>query len=117
MNKKEITTFFVDKITNKDFDEDIYNQLAKNIAKTIDIDLGKIPLVDLLTAYTQYKVLEFENKQLEQEKENLIKHLENEINEIKEAGLNNGCYDEYLSGRLDSNEAILERIKEKNKIN
>ena len=51
-------TFFNDEIDYKDLDESIYSQFAKTMAKNIDIDLAKTPLVDILTGYTRYRILQ-----------------------------------------------------------
>ena len=59
MNKEEI--LFKDKITIDDYNENIYTQIAKNMAKALDIDLAKTPLVDLITTYTNYITLQQKN--------------------------------------------------------
>ena len=51
-------TFFKDEIDYKDLDESIYTQFAKTMAKNVDIDLAKTPLVDILTGYTRYRILQ-----------------------------------------------------------
>jgi len=59
MNEIKIDdTFFKDEIDYKDLDESIYTQFAKTMAKNVDIDLSKTPLVDLLTGYTRYRILQ-----------------------------------------------------------
>ena len=59
MNEFKIDdTFFKDKIDYKDLDESIYTQFAKTMAKNVDIDLAKTPLVDILTGYTRYRILQ-----------------------------------------------------------
>ena len=59
MNEFKIDdTFFKDEIDYKDLDESIYTQFAKTIAKNVDIDLAKTPLVDILTGYTKYRILQ-----------------------------------------------------------
>ena len=50
--------FFKDEIDYKDLDESIYTQFAKTMAKNVDIDLAKTPLVDILTGYTRYRILQ-----------------------------------------------------------
>lgn len=50
--------FFKDEIDYKNLDESIYNQIAKTMAKNVDTDLAKTPLVDILTGYTRYIVLQ-----------------------------------------------------------
>ena len=60
MNEFKIDdTFFKDEIDYKDLDESIYTQFAKTMAKNVDIDLAKTPLVDILTGYTRYRILQF----------------------------------------------------------
>ena len=71
--------FFKDKIDFKDFEENIYNQLSKTMARSVDIDLAKTPLVDILTGYTRYVILE---KQLEAY-ENMRKEAINKLKEHK----------------------------------
>jgi hypothetical protein len=51
-------TFFKDEIDYKNLDESIYTQFAKTMAKNVDIDLAKTPLVDILTGYTRYRILQ-----------------------------------------------------------
>lgn len=59
MNEFKIDdTFFKDEIDYKDLDESIYTQFAKTMAKNVDIDLAKTPLVDILTGYTRYRILQ-----------------------------------------------------------
>ena len=59
MNEFKINdTFFKDEIDYKDLDESIYTQFAKTMAKNVDIDLAKTPLVDILTGYTRYRILQ-----------------------------------------------------------
>lgn len=59
MNEYKIDdTFFKDEIDYKDLDESIYTQFAKTMAKNVDIDLAKTPLVDILTGYTRYRILQ-----------------------------------------------------------
>lgn len=48
--------FFKDEIDYKDLGESIYIQYAKTMAKNVDIDLAKTPLVDILTGYTKYRI-------------------------------------------------------------
>ena len=60
MNEFKIDdTFFKNEIDYKDLDESIYTQFAKTMAKNVDIDLAKTPLVDILTGYTRYRILQF----------------------------------------------------------
>jgi hypothetical protein len=59
MNEFKIDdTFFKDEIDYKNLDESIYTQFAKTMAKNVDIDLAKTPLVDILTGYTRYRILQ-----------------------------------------------------------
>lgn len=67
-------TFFKDEIDYKNLDENIYTQFAKTMAKNVDIDLVKTPLIDILTGYTRYRILQSKiDKTIELiEKEDLI---------------------------------------------
>ncbi len=82
MDKEEI--LFKEKIITIDdcdeCNESIYTQFAQNIAKSMDIDLAKTPLVDLLTTYTHYITIQQRNKYLQQR----IDKLETSINEYIE---------------------------------
>lgn len=49
--------FFKVDIEDGTLSEDIYQQLAKNMAKAVDIDIANTPLVDLLTGYINYEKL------------------------------------------------------------
>lgn len=81
MNQKvvfDFDEFFKDYFNTDDIKERIYNQMAKTIAKGIDIDLAKTPLVDLITGYTRYKQMEFEVKNLE----NRLKEKDKVVNDL-----------------------------------
>lgn len=80
MNKEEI--LFKDKITIDDYNENIYTQIAKNMAKALDIDLAKTPLVDLITTYTNYITLQQKNIDLQQR----IDKAKDKIKELYELG-------------------------------
>lgn len=73
MNEFKIDdTFFKDEIDYKDLDESIYTQIAKTMAKNVDIDLAKTPLVDILTGYTRYRILQSKiDKAIEYIEENI----------------------------------------------
>lgn len=58
MSDEEIKAIIEDEIDYKDLDESIYTQFAKTMAKNVDTDIAKTPLVDLLTGYTRYKMLQ-----------------------------------------------------------
>lgn len=66
---------FKDRITKEDFDNEIYHQLAKSIAKAGDIDLAKVPLVDLITTYVNYRELQQQNEFLTK-RENKLQTIE-----------------------------------------
>ena len=57
-------TFFKDKFDYNGFEDNIYNQFAKMMARNVDIDLAKTPLVDILTGYTRYRESEYICEQL-----------------------------------------------------
>ena len=61
--------FFKDEINYNGLEDRIYNQLAKTMARNIDIDFAKTPIVDILTGYTKYREAEEKVEQLE----NIIK--------------------------------------------
>lgn len=65
--KKDNERLFKDDITKDILDNEIYNQMARNIAKACDIDLAKTPLVDLITTYIDYNSLKFKNKIIKEE--------------------------------------------------
>lgn len=65
--KKDNERLFKDDITKDVLDNEIYNQMARNIAKACDIDLAKTPLVDLITTYIDYNSLKFKNKIIKEE--------------------------------------------------
>ena len=50
-----------------DYDENIYQKLARATARAVDINLGKTTLADLLDGYTKSEVLQKENNQLKEE--------------------------------------------------
>ena len=60
--KEDNERLFKDDIAKEVLDNEIYNQMARNIAKAVDIDLAKTPLVDLITTYIDYNSLKFKNK-------------------------------------------------------
>lgn len=66
---------FKDRITKEDFDNEIYYQIAKSIAKAGDIDLAKVPLVDLITTYVNYRELQKQNEFLTK-RENKLQTIE-----------------------------------------
>ena len=70
-------TFFKDNFDITGIEDNIYNQIAKTMARNVDIDLAKTPLVDILTGYTRYKEAEYELQQ----KENIIKEAREYIEE------------------------------------
>ena len=61
--------FFKDKIDYCGLEDNIYNQLSRTIARAVDIDFAKTPVVDILTGYTRYIEAEKRVEQLE----NIIK--------------------------------------------
>lgn len=77
-------TFFKDEIDYKNLDDSIYTQFAKTMAKNVDIDLAKTPLVDILTGYTRYR--------------NLQSKIDKAINKLEKYGLvdKNGNFNAYL---------------------
>ena len=80
----KVDEFFKDNFDTTGIDDNIYNQIAKDMARCIDIDLAKTPLVDILTGYTRYKEAEYELQQ----KENIIKEVR-ELAIIKKARVEN----------------------------
>ena len=90
-------TFFKDKFDCSEFEDNIYNQMANTMAKNVDIDLAKTPLVDILTGYTRYKTAEVEVDRLN----NIINELEKYLDEA--LGQDMYRYDFYI---------ILKKLKE-----
>lgn len=75
MEAKEIKIddiFFKNNFDCSSFENDIYNQFAKTMARSVDIDLAKTPLVDILTGYIRYNEAE---QELERYK-NIVDELE-----------------------------------------
>lgn len=51
--------FFKDEIVlDEAVESEMYEQLIKNCARSIDIDFAKTPLVDLITGYQRNKILD-----------------------------------------------------------
>lgn len=63
--------FFKDKIDYCGLEDNIYNQLARTMARNVDIDFAKTPIVDILTGYTRYREAENRVEQLEKENKEL----------------------------------------------
>ena len=80
MNKKTTVKqnnfrFFKEEIDiDEDIKEGMYEQLIKNMAKDIDIDFAKTPLVDLLTGYKKYKILEDKINKVIKDLKNTLKY-------------------------------------------
>ena len=84
--EKNSEKLFKEDITKDVLDNEIYNQMARNLAKAYDIDIAKTPLVDLITTYIDYnslkaknKIIIEENKVLKEKQKEFIKWLENKI--------------------------------------
>lgn len=67
--------FFKDKIDYCGLEDNIYNQLSKTMARAVDIDFAKTPIIDILTGYTRYREAEKKIEQLE----NIRKEIKKEI--------------------------------------
>ncbi len=107
MNKFKIDdTFFKDEIDYKDLDESIYTQFAKTMAKNVDIDLAKTPLVDILTGYTRYRILQSKiDKAIEYIENNL------EVNEHGDYVVYLGKNENELSGILKEEKTDEETVQ------
>ena len=73
MKEIEFDEFFKDNFDTTGIEDNIYNQIAKDLARGIDIDLAKTPLVDILTGYTRYKIQELEIERLKDQLNDEIK--------------------------------------------
>lgn len=103
--------FFKDKMDCEQFEDNIYNQIAKTMARNIDIDLAKTPLVDILTGYTRYREAEKEIERLSNIINNAIKYVEKNTHNIYADG-----YRDRETGELLSIEKtpIVNRVFSKN---
>lgn len=85
--KKDNERLFKDDITKDVLDNEIYNQMARNIAKACDIDLAKTPLVDLITTYIDYNSLKFKNKIIKEENQKYKETIDKAIEYLKKWGI------------------------------
>lgn len=90
--------FFKDKIDYCGLEDNIYNQLVRTMAREVDIDFAKTPIIDILTGYTRYR-----------EAEEKVKQLENKVKEAMEYIYDN----EKEYGSLEANEKIILNILNK----
>ena len=68
--------FFKDKIDYCGLEDNIYNQLSRTMAKAVDIDFAKTPIIDILTGYTRYIEAEKKVEQLENIRKEVIESIE-----------------------------------------
>lgn len=79
--------FFKDKIDYCGLEDSIYNQLSRTMARNVDIDFAKTPVIDILTGYTRYTEAEKRAEQLEERCEYLERsnnRREDEIIELRD---------------------------------
>lgn len=105
--KEDNERLFKDDITKDVLDNEIYNQMARNVAKAVDIDLAKTPLVDLITTYIDYNSLKFKNKIIK-EKNQKYKKVINKISDI--INYEHNFYDDITNMRNDI-EKILKEVE------
>ena len=74
-NGKIPDDFFKDKIDYCGLEDNIYNQLARTMARNVDIDFAKTPIIDILTGYTRYIEAEKRVEQLENMRKEAIKYV------------------------------------------
>lgn len=67
--------FFKEKMDTLEYEENIYNQFAKSMAKATDIDLAKTPLVDLITGYIECKNYESYAKLIQERNDKAIEYI------------------------------------------
>lgn len=67
--------FFKDKIDYCGLEDNIYNQLARTMARNVDIDFAKTPIIDILTGYTRYREAEKKIEQLENIRKEVIEFI------------------------------------------
>ena len=72
-------TFLKDNFDITGIEDNIYNQMAKTMARNVDIELAKTPLVDILTGYTRYKEAEYELQQKEKIIKEVREYIENDM--------------------------------------
>lgn len=118
MNKKTIVKqnnfrFFKEEIDiDEDIKEGMYEQLIKNMAKDIDIDFAKTPLVDLLTGYKRYKILEDKINKAIEDLKGTLKINRHYIEETKYGKNEWICMDiDHIQELID----MLEEVKENGK--
>lgn len=73
--------FFKDKIDYCGLEDNIYNQLARTMARNVDIDFAKTPIIDILTGYTRYREAEKKIEQLENIRKEAIRYMKSIENE------------------------------------
>ena len=103
--KKDNERLFKDDITKDVLDNEIYNQMARNIAKACDIDLAKTPLVDLITTYIDYNSLKFKNKIIKEKNQKYKEAINKAIDYLENTTI---VSDSYYHQR----ECLLEILKE-----
>ena len=74
--------FFKDKIDYCGLEDNIYNQLVRTMAREVDIDFAKTPIIDILTGYTRYKEAEEKVEQLENIRKEVIEYLEYQLSQM-----------------------------------
>lgn len=74
--------FFKDKIDYCGLEDNIYNQLVRTMARNVDIDFAKTPIIDILTGYTRYREAEEKVEQLENIRKEAIKYVQENYNEL-----------------------------------
>lgn len=103
--KEDNERLFKDDITKDVLDNEIYNQMARNIAKAVDIDLAKTPLVDLITTYIDYNSLKFKNKIIKEKNQKYQAAIDKAIDYLENTTI---VADSYYHQR----ECLLEILKE-----
>lgn len=103
--KEDNERLFKDDITKDVLDNEIYNQMARNIAKAVDIDLAKTPLVDLITTYIDYNSLKFKNKIIKEKNQKYKEVIDKAIDYLENTTI---VADSYYHQR----ECLLEILKE-----
>ena len=71
--------FFKDKIDYCGLEDNIYNQLARTMARNVDIDFAKTPIIDILTGYTRYREAEKKIEQLENIRKEAIEYIKKNL--------------------------------------
>ena len=109
--KEDNERLFKDDITKDVLDNEIYNQMARNVAKAVDIDLAKTPLVDLITTYIDYNSLKFKNKIIKEKNQKYKEVIDKAIEYINGA-YEMAIYTKSVSLEKENIEDLLDILKE-----